>query len=125
MARPLTGSGTFFAAPLYFAVASASKVWLLMPSFSRVHPNNESLLISTFLLFLEMTHKITKNCLKIALLADVKKLQRDCGESGPELKRRINEKTAGNANKYAKEQRQLQKRQANEVSFFDFFLEKQ
>ena len=45
---------------LYFAVASASKVWLLMLSFSRVHPNNESLLISTFLLFLEMSHKITK-----------------------------------------------------------------
>jgi len=47
-------------------------------------------------------------------LADVKKLQRDCAESGNELKRMFNEKTAHNANKYAKEQKQLQKRQTNE-----------
>ena len=46
----------------------------------------------------------------------MKKLQRDCAESGNELKRMYNEKTAHNANKYAKEQKQLQKRQTNEVS---------
>ena len=51
----------------------------------------------------------------ILLKADVKKLQRDCAESGNELKRMYNEKTAHNANKYAKEQKQLQKRQTNEV----------
>ena len=60
-------------------------------------------------------------------LADVKKLQRDCAESGNELKRMFNEKTAHNANKYAKEQKQLQKRHGNEVSDFykiSHFLER-
>ena len=54
-------------------------------------------------------------------------MQRDCAESGNELKRMFNEKTAHNANKYAKEQKQLQKRHGNEVSDFSkisHFLER-